>query len=157
MPIGCCIIYFVRIYNKKRYSRKVIKRALSPYKGTGKFIEYLRCPVCGKLVRGQQLNNVGNHKLELKRPIKSLGAKGFLWEAKEITKEQAERLLLWLGIAQLQVQKYIKNMEVFQWFNILKVKREMIQASPSQIAVNSQLVRTLIQEKLSSRLVKIAQ
>jgi len=61
-------------------SRKQLKRALSPHKGTGRYLQYLRCPCCGKLARGPAIGNAGTHQLTVSQCIRKLPGYRTGWE-----------------------------------------------------------------------------
>jgi len=63
-------------------SRKSFLRKISPFKGTGRFLQYCRCPVCGKLCRAQAIGHAGTHKLSLSQCVgRRPGQRGgFDWE-----------------------------------------------------------------------------
>jgi len=61
-------------------SRKSFLRKISPHKGTGRYIEYLRCPLCGKLARAQAIAHGGSHKLSVSQCIRKLPGYRTGWE-----------------------------------------------------------------------------
>jgi len=61
-------------------SRKQLKRALSPHKGTGRYLQYIRCPCCGKLCRAQAIGSAGSHKLSVSQCIRKLPGYRTGWE-----------------------------------------------------------------------------
>ena len=63
-------------------SRKAFLKKISPNKGTGRYLEYVRCPVCGKLARGLALGNAGSHVLSVSKCTGPKGGYrgGFNWE-----------------------------------------------------------------------------
>jgi len=88
-------------------SRKVRLKRESPYKGTGRYIEYLRCPCCGKLARGQVIGAAGQHMLSVSR---CKGPKpgyrtGFDWEHVPPDRETLEALRIALERALRQVKQ----------------------------------------------------
>jgi len=61
-------------------SRKALLKKISPHRGTGRYIQYLRCPVCGKLARGQAIGNAGTHQLSVSQCIRKLPGYRTGWE-----------------------------------------------------------------------------
>jgi len=61
-------------------SRKALLKKISPYKGTGRYLEYVRCPCCGKLCRAQAIGSAGGHKLSVSRCIRKLPGYRTGWE-----------------------------------------------------------------------------
>jgi len=70
-------------------SRKALLKKLSPFKGTGRFLQYLRCPCCGKLCRGPAIGNAGTHLLSVSQCTGPKGGyrAGFNWEHREPDRE----------------------------------------------------------------------
>jgi len=70
-------------------SRKAFLKKISPFKGTGRFLQYLRCPVCGKLARGPAVGNAGSHILSVSQCTGPKGGyrAGFNWEHRELDGE----------------------------------------------------------------------
>jgi len=75
-------------------SRKSFLRKISPYKGTGRYIEYLRCPLCGKLARGPALGHAGSHQLSVSQCVgRRPGYRtGFEWKHGKPEREHLEAL-----------------------------------------------------------------
>jgi len=75
-------------------SRKAFLRKISPFKGSGRFLQYCRCPVCGKLCRAQVIGHAGTHKLSLSQCVgrRSGQRGGFDWEHVPPTPEILESL-----------------------------------------------------------------
>jgi len=61
-------------------SRKALLKKISPFKGTGRYLQYLRCPCCGKLARGQAIGNSGSHQLSVSQCIRKLPGYRTGWE-----------------------------------------------------------------------------
>jgi len=61
-------------------SRKALLRKISPHKGTGRYLQYVRCPCCGKLCRAQAIGNAGTHKLSVSQCIRKLPGYRTGWE-----------------------------------------------------------------------------
>jgi len=61
-------------------SRKALLKKISPHRGTGRYIQYLRCPVCGKLARGPAIGNAGTHQLSVSQCIRKLPGYRTGWE-----------------------------------------------------------------------------
>jgi len=61
-------------------SRKKYLKKISPHKGTALYIEYLRCPCCGKLARGPAIGNAGTHQLTVSQCIRKLPGYRTGWE-----------------------------------------------------------------------------
>jgi len=63
-------------------SRKSFLRKISPFKGSGRFLQYVRCPCCGKLARGQAIGHAGTHQLSVSQCVgRRPGSRGgFDWE-----------------------------------------------------------------------------
>lgn len=63
-------------------SRKSFLRKISPFKGSGRFLQYCRCPLCGKLARGPALGRAGTHQLSVSQCVgRRPGYRtGFDWE-----------------------------------------------------------------------------
>jgi len=61
-------------------SRKQVNRLLSPYRGTGRYLEYIRCPNCGKLARGQAVGAAGSHELSVSQCVRKLPGYRTGWE-----------------------------------------------------------------------------
>jgi len=70
-------------------SRKAYLRKISPHKGTARYLEYLRCPCCGKLCRGQAIGHAGTHQLSVSQCIgRRPGYRtGFDWKHREPDRE----------------------------------------------------------------------
>jgi len=75
-------------------SRKTFLKKISPFKGTGRYLQYVRCPCCGKLARGQALGNAGEHQLSVSQCTGPKGGyrAGFNWEHVKPTREILEAL-----------------------------------------------------------------
>jgi len=75
-------------------SRKAFLRKISPFKGSGRFLQYVRCPCCGKLCRGQAIGHAGTHKLSISQCVgRRPGSRGgFDWEHVPPTPEILESL-----------------------------------------------------------------
>jgi len=75
-------------------SRKNLLKKISPFKGTGRYLQYVRCPCCGKLARGQALGNAGEHELSVSQCTGPKGGyrAGFNWEHVKPTREILEAL-----------------------------------------------------------------
>jgi len=86
-------------------SRKSFLRKISPFKGTGRFLQYCRCPVCGKLCRAQAIGHAGTHKLSLSQCVGCRPGQrgGFDWEHVPPTPEILESLKESLEAALKQV------------------------------------------------------
>jgi len=89
-------------------SRKKYLQKISPFKGSGRYLQYVRCPCCGKLARGQALGNAGEHQLSVSQCIRKLPGyrTGWEWghvkptrEILEALKESLERALEQVGEA----------------------------------------------------------
>lgn len=91
-------------------SKRTRKLKASPYRGTGKFIQYMRCPICGKLGRGPSLGNAGQHHLTMSRPVSVLPGyrAGFLWEHRELTSDELLKLLECLESAKRQIERALR-------------------------------------------------
>jgi len=61
-------------------SRKALLKKLSPFRGTGRYLQYLRCPVCGKLARGPAIGNAGTHQLTVSQCLRKLPGYRTGWE-----------------------------------------------------------------------------
>ena len=63
-------------------SRKSFLKKISPHKGTGRYLQYTRCPCCGKLARPQAIGNAGTHRLSISQCTGPKGGyrTGFNWE-----------------------------------------------------------------------------
>jgi len=63
-------------------SRKTFLKKISPFKGTGRYLQYVRCLCCGKLARGQALGNAGEHQPSVSQCTGPKGGyrTGFNWE-----------------------------------------------------------------------------
>jgi len=61
-------------------SRKALLKKASPHKGTGRYLQYLRCPCCGKLARGPAIGNAGTHQLTVSQCIRKLSGYRTGWE-----------------------------------------------------------------------------
>jgi len=88
-------------------SRKVRLKKGSPFKGSGRFLQYIRCPACGKLGRAQAIGNAGVHKLSVSQCTGPKGGyrAGFNWEHKAPNREQLEGLAEALRRALSQVER----------------------------------------------------
>jgi len=86
-------------------SRKSFLRKISPFKGSGRFLQYVRCPCCGKLCRGQAIGHAGTHQLSVSQCVgRRPGSRGgFDWEHVPPTPEILESLKESLGAALDQV------------------------------------------------------
>jgi len=86
-------------------SRKNLLKKISPFKGTGRYLQYVRCPCCGKLARGQALGNAGEHRLSVSQCTGPKGGyrTGFNWEHVKPTREILEALKEGLEAALVQV------------------------------------------------------
>jgi len=86
-------------------SRKSFLRRISPFKGTGRFLQYCRCPLCGKLARGQAIGHAGTHQLSVSQCVgRRPGQRGgFDWEHVPPTPEILESLKESLEAALKQV------------------------------------------------------
>jgi len=75
-------------------SRKSFLRKISPFKGSGRFLQYVRCPCCGKLARGQAIGHAGTHQLSVSQCVgRRPGYRtGFDWEHVPPTPEILESL-----------------------------------------------------------------
>jgi len=75
-------------------SRKNLLKQISPYRGTGRYLQYVRCPTCGKLARGLALGNAGTHQLTVSQcvgPRPGYRA-GFEWRHDSPSREHLEAL-----------------------------------------------------------------
>jgi len=61
-------------------SRKALLKKISPHKGTGRYIQYLRCALCGKLARGPSIGHAGSHQLTVSQCIRKLPGYRTGWE-----------------------------------------------------------------------------
>jgi len=86
-------------------SRKNFLKKISPFKGTGRYLQYVRCPCCGKLARGQALGNAGEHQLSVSQCTGPKGGYrgGFHWEHVPPTSEILGALKESLEAALVQV------------------------------------------------------
>jgi len=86
-------------------SRKAILKKLSPHKGTGRYLEYVRCPCCGKLCRARAIGNAGTHKLSVSQCIRKLPGyrTGWEWGHREPDREMLGALKESLESALMQV------------------------------------------------------
>ena len=86
-------------------SRKNLLKQQSPYKGTGRYLQYLRCPCCGKLARGQAIGSAGTHKLSVSRCIRKLPGyrTGWEWGHERPSRDHLEHLAEALRRALAQV------------------------------------------------------
>ncbi len=86
-------------------SRKNLLKKISPFKGTGRYLQYVRCPCCGKLARGQALGNAGEHQLSVSQCTGPKGGyrTGFNWEHVKPAREILEALKESLEAALAQV------------------------------------------------------
>ena len=66
----------------------------SPHRGTGRYIQYLRCPCCGKLARGQAIGSAGQHELSVSQCVgRRPGYRtGFDWRHDAPSREHLEAL-----------------------------------------------------------------
>lgn len=86
-------------------TRKQRRKEASPYRGSGRFFQYVRCPCCGKLARGPAIGRAGTHTLNTMQITKSLGGrKGFVWDRRPVDKDVLEQLLKALELAIKQVK-----------------------------------------------------
>jgi len=86
-------------------SRKNLLKQISPHKGTGRYLQYIRCPVCGKLARGQAIGNAGTHQLTVSQCIGPRPGyrAGFQWGHDSPSLEHLEALKDCLERALVQV------------------------------------------------------
>jgi len=86
-------------------SRKAFLRKISPFKGSGRFLQYCRCPICGKLARGPALGRAGTHQLSISQCVgRRPGSRGgFDWEHVPPSPEILESLKESLEAALAQV------------------------------------------------------
>jgi len=86
-------------------SRKSFLRKISPFKGSGRFLQYCRCPLCGKLARGPALGRAGSHQLSISQCVgRRPGSRGgFDWEHVPPSPEILESLKEALEAALVQV------------------------------------------------------
>jgi len=86
-------------------SRKALLKKLSPFKGTGRYLEYIRCPLCGKLARGLAIGHAGTHKLSVSQCIRKLPGyrTGWEWGHREPDREMLGALKESLEAALAQV------------------------------------------------------
>lgn len=86
-------------------SRKNFLKKISPHKGTGRYLQYLRCPCCGKLARGQAIGSAGTHELSVSQCVgRRPGYRtGFDWEHQRPGREHLEALRESLERALVQV------------------------------------------------------
>jgi hypothetical protein len=106
----------IKIGKMRAYERAKISRMRKEYEKAGipfpipkkPFPQYVRCPVCGKLSRAQQIGLAGRHRLETKKIIASLGwRKGFVWTAEPYSVELAMRMIEILKMVINQIKKEI--------------------------------------------------
>jgi hypothetical protein len=146
-------VWKARLKERKRLSDLRKKGIPIPYKP---FPSYVRCPVCGKLARAQQIGLAGKHRLEIKKVIKPLGNKGFLWGAVPYTTELALKMLEILEIVKRQIKEFLGIKEDKQWQE-KEVKARIWEGLeiPIQLVkpVNLSCVKTQKPVRLSSDLV----
>jgi hypothetical protein len=89
--------------------------AASPYKGTGRFLQYVRCPCCGKLARGAAVGSAGTHKLSVSRCVRRLpGSRGgFEWKHEDPSADMLRQLLKSLGRATSQVEDALWHLNLY--------------------------------------------
>jgi len=95
-------------------SRKAFLKKVSPHKGTGRYIQYLRCPCCGKLARGPAIGNAGTHQLTVSQCIRKLPGyrTGWEWGHREPDREMLGVLEESLERALAQVRGLLSEAEV---------------------------------------------
>jgi len=95
-------------------SRKTFLKKISPHKGTGRYLQYLRCPCCGKLARGPAIGNAGTHLLSLSQCTGPKGGyrAGFNWEHRELDGEMLGVLEESLERALVQVRDMLGKADV---------------------------------------------
>jgi len=95
-------------------SRKALLKKISPHKGTGRYLQYLRCPCCGKLCRGQAIGNAGTHQLTVSQCIRKLPGyrTGWEWGHREPDREMLGVLEESLERALVQVREQLGKAEV---------------------------------------------
>jgi len=95
-------------------SRKALLKKISPHKGTGRYIEYLRCPCCGKLCRGPAIGNAGTHQLTVSQCIRKLPGyrTGWEWGHREPDRDMLGVLEESLERALVQVRDMLGKAEV---------------------------------------------
>jgi len=95
-------------------SRKALLKKISPHRGTGRYIQYLRCPCCGKLARGPAIGNAGTHQLTVSQCIRKLPGyrTGWEWGHREPDREMLGVLEESLERALVQVRDMLGKAEV---------------------------------------------
>ena len=100
---------------KKSNKRRTRLQDASPYKGTGRFLQYVRCPCCGKLARGPAIGAAGTHKLSISRVVRRIPGyrKGFEWKHETPNRDVLDRLLKALGLATSQVEVALWHLDLY--------------------------------------------
>jgi len=128
-------------------SRRNLLLKTSPHRGTGKFIEYLRCPCCGKLARGQAIGHAGTHKLSVSRCVgRRPGYRtGFDWKHEPPSREHLTALRESLAAALNQVNDLLETEPgglLETRLALADVLDSLVEAPPRQAGVLGGLVRT---------------
>jgi hypothetical protein len=170
----------MRIRIRKLYARERarVSRMRKEYEKAGipfpipkkPFPQYVRCPVCGKLSRAQQIGLAGRHRLETKRIIASLGRKGFVWTAEPYSPELALRMIEILKMVINQIKKEILGIkeevikEEEKWEREKELVKQLLKVRPEvslktgpevnlKVPATLSFAKTLKLAKLSSDLV----
>jgi len=122
-------------------SRKALLRKISPHKGTARYIQYLRCPCCGKLARGPAIGNAGTHQLTVSQCIRKLPGyrTGWEWGHREPDKEMLGVLEESLERALVQVRDMLGKAEVVLPSEVLAEYRLLPQVLSEWIVPGNEL------------------
>jgi hypothetical protein len=126
---------------KRSTRRRTRLQDKSPYKGTGRYLQYLRCPCCGKLARGQAIGNAGNHQLSMSRVVGRIPGyrKGFEWKHEFPSRDMLESLSLALHQAQAQVDAALAALNRVQFDE--SAWKTMIEKSHVEVSNDRQEVK----------------
>jgi hypothetical protein len=94
-------------------NRKQQLKKKSPYKGTGRYLQYVRCPCCGKLGRAAAMGHAGEHQLSVSQCIRKLPGwhTGWEWRHSFPDNIMLERLLEALRRATAQVEAALNRVK----------------------------------------------
>lgn len=130
-------------------NRKQRLKKKSPYKGTGRYLQYVRCPCCGKLARGQAVGNAGNHQLSVSRCIRKLPGwhTGWEWKHEFPNRDMLESLSVALHRATAQVDAALNRVKFEESAWVTMIEKSKVGVSDDRNKIEGERIH--IGERIS--------